>query len=1234
MMVVGMFGSVVAGCGLPLNMIVFGDVVDMFVDSSKIANATNRTYADVLMEKMSPNTMYFLVIAAVVFVTSTMAVSLWTIAGERQIVHIRKRFFRSIMRQDIGWFDTHEASELNSRFSADIQNISEGLCDKVAVFVQWMSTWLVSYIVAFVQGWKLTLVVIGFSPFVIFASSLMMRLVRSASIRELQAYAKSGAIAEQALRAIRTVQAFQGQEKEQKRYEDNLIFAVKAGSRKGIFLGIGMSTFWFIIFMAFAVSFWYGVHLIQTEGFSPGNILPVFFGVLIGAMSLGNALPNLENFSDARAAAAKVFEIIDLSPHIDVSSDKGEKIMSLKGVIEFKNIHFRYPARPDIPVLNGLDLRVDPGQTVALVGASGCGKSTTIQLLQRFYDPEKGQVTVDGHDIKTLNLKWLRDQIGVVSQEPVLFAATIAENIRYGKRDVTQAAIEAAAKEANAHGFISQLPEGYDTLVGERGAQLSGGQKQRIAIARALVRNPRILLLDEATSALDHESEAAVQSALEKAGQGRTTIVIAHRLSTIRNADKIVSISAGCKEEEGNHHSLIAKGGLYAQLINLQTTAEKETKTDVDDLDIVEDDDGDSLLEEDLVSHKVGLRRFSTVSGLSRTLSIRLSKRSIRRRSGEDEDKNKTMTEEESKQTLKRIILLSLPEWLSIVVGSLCSMVAGVAQPAFSLILTEYIRIFGYTDRDEQSHQAMVLGVSVICVGIGIGILRLAQNWCLSSSGSKLTARLRTMTFKALMRQDMSFFDDPKNQVSALTTKLSPDAALVQGATGSKVGQILEAAATIISALIIAFVFGWKLTLVVLAFLPIIIVAGIIQGKVIAGSSKSEKSQLQEAGKICSEAVDNIRTVASLNRADIFIERLESLVDVTKRTVVKAAMTYGVSYGISNSIIFCAYAAAFTYGTKLVGDGEMEFYAVFRVFSAIVFGGASVGRQSSFGFDYTKAKLAAGRLFTIIDRQPKIDIDKSGGLHLNKYSGKVAVANATFFYPTRPTVRVLGGLDLAVEGGQTLALVGGSGCGKSTVIQLLLRFYDSESGALLLDGEDTRNLDLRWLRQQIGLVSQEPVLMDGSIASNIAYGDNTREVSMAEIIAAAKNANIHSFIESLPKGYDTNVGDKGTQLSGGQKQRIAIARALVRNPRVLLLDEATSALDTESERVVQEALDKAREGRTCIVIAHRLSTIQNADKIAVIGEGRVVEIGTHSQLLATKGAYYNLLQLQGKGKAE
>ncbi|PVD31019.1 hypothetical protein C0Q70_10295 [Pomacea canaliculata] len=1128
----------------------------MFIDGNEIAKATNWTYGDVLKEKMATYMSHFLFITAGVFVTSTLAVTLWTMAGDRQTVQIRKRFFRAIMRQDIGWFDTHEATELNSRFSATFREGGHrrAVDDLVACLIHRR---LYPGLEAHSRCHRLR-------AFVIIASALMMKLVDMASIRELQAYAKSGAIAEQALRAIRTVQAFQGQEKEHKRYEDNLVYAVKAGSRKGVYLGIAIASYWMLMFFSSAVCFWYGIHL-NTDG---GTILllQVFLATFAGAACLGTALTNLESISSARAAATKIFEVIDRWPQIDVSSDKGEKIENLQGLVEFKNVHFLYPARPDIPVLNGLDLRVDPGQTVALV-------------------------TVDGHDIKTLNLKWLRDQISVVSQEPVLFAATIAENIRYGKRDVTQAAIEAAAKEANAHGFISQLPQGYDTLVGERGAQLSRGQKQRIAIARALVRNPRILLLDEATSALDHESEAAVQSALEKVRwAGRTTIVIAHRLSTIRNADKIVSISAGCKEEEGNHHSLIAKGGLYAQLINLQ------------------------------VRHTYHSQQSDCIHPRNAQTKRRLTSNTY---------------QEEYPSCLKRILQLNAPEWFLMLVGFICCSASGLGPPAFGFLSTEFIRIFACTDKEEQSYQAMVLGMIVIGIGLAMGFLNLLQHYCMSLWGSKLTARLRSRTFKALMRQDMNFFDDPKNQVSVLTTKLWADAATVQMAAGSKLGQVVEAVFTVAATLVIAFVFGWKLTLVTLVFIPVMIIADIAQRQLQKGMANLEKSMVQDAGKLCSEAVDNIRTLTSLNRADVFIERLELILSASN-SLPLAEDDEGSSH--SRRVLrhlqqhrLRLYAAAFTYGTMLVANEEMKFFAVFRVVITIVLGISSAGYQSSYGLYYVRAKLAAGRLFAIIDSQPKIDINKSGGLTLTNCSGQVAVADVTFFYPTRPTVRVLGGLTMSLEAGHTLALVGKSGCGKSTIIQLLLRFYEPDYGALVIIGRrGHRNLDLRWLRQQIGLVSQEPVLMDGSIASNIAYGDNTREVPMADIIAAAKTANIHSFIESLPQGYETNVGDKGTQLSGGQKQRIAIARALVRNPRVLLLDETTSALDTESQRVVQEALQKACEGRTCIVIAQRLSTIQNADMIAVIGQGQVVESGTHSQLLAMKGRVLQPAATEGR----
>jgi len=333
-------------------------------------------------------------------------------------------------------------------------------------------------------------------------------------------------------------------------------------------------------------------------------------------------------------------------------------------------------------------------------------------------------------------------------------------------------------------------------------------------------------------------------------------------------------------------------------------------------------------------------------------------------------------------------------------------------------------------------------------------------------------------------------------------------------------------------------------------------------------------------------------------------------------------------FGFAQSMPFFAYAGCMYYGGYLVNNGEMEYQSVFKVAEALILGTMMVGQATAFAPNYNKAVLAAARVFRLLDRKPLIDSRGQSGLRLNRLAGNVEFKKATFRYPTRPQVRVLRDLDLSVTSGQRIALVGPSGCGKSTCIQLLQRFYDLKNGELTLDGLDIESLNVDHIRGQLGIVSQEPVLFDRTIAENIMYGDNERKVSMDEVVEAAKMANIHTFIAQLPQGYETRVGEKGTQLSGGQKQRVAIARALVRNPSILLLDEATSALDTESEKIVQEALDKAQEGRTSITIAHRLSTVQNMDKILVISHGRVTEQGTHSQLLAQRGLYAKLWSKQ------
>lgn len=982
---------------------------------------------------------------------------------------------------------------------------------------------------------------------------------------------------------------------------------------------------------------------------------------------MGNIAPILPILGGATAAFQRLMSDIESPSTIDGTSDAGLTLpVETPGTLEFRNISFTYPSRPGQPVLRNVNLTIPAGKHTALVGLSGSGKSTIASLVARLQDPNEGTITLDGHDIRDLNVRGLRSFISLVQQEPSLLDRSILENIALGlinspkpehqalksilhsseladlvknqtgaltlpatdsKPLVTEILnlVHSAATQADAHGFISLLEKGYATSAGPKGTLVSGGQRQRVALARALIRNPKILLLDEATSALDSASERRIQAAVEKAAKERTVISIAHRLSTIRNADNIVVLEAGEVKEQGTYDELMAKeGGLFRSMAALQSLGSLDAGDESEkEVGIASQDES----EEENIAEKKAV--------------------SFNDRPSEDKEQEKE-SEVGWGSVFVALARLVKPSFAWLVVAVFAAVIVGGTFSGSGLIFG--FTVGGLNPCSNSPEHILDLGLFFGGLLFMLACIELLANFfawsCFGLIAERLLYSVRVLSFRSLMEQGVQWHQSDGRNPTKLLDIITKDGAAVGGLAGSTIGTVFSIIVNFIVAIILSHIIQWKIAIVCLSVVPILLGAGFMQLRALARYEERHAEAFSRATGVAVEAVQSIKTVAALSLESEVMGSYSRLLKNTRDEMVRAAAFTNVWLAISNSMSFLIYAFAYWWGSQRIMAGEANQTQFFIIVVSMLVSAQLWGQMFSLAPEFSRARTAFSRILAIISLSsnntidskrgpqssdspagPTSDIESAAGSSprplddSSKPGIRITFNDVSFSYPSRPDHPVLDSVSFSIQPGQFVGLVGPSGAGKSTIMSLVQRLYRPTAGSILLDGVDI-SLAPKSFRDAVALVPQDPALFDGSVKFNVGLGARPgHEATDPEIEEACKLASIHDVIAAMPDGYGTECGASASRLSGGQRQRLAIARALVRKPRLLLLDESTSALDAASEAALQEGLDKVAKGTTVLAITHRLHTVKKADVIFVVEGGRIVDSGTHGELMERRESY-------------
>ncbi|OKI67702.1 ABC transporter ATP-binding protein [Streptomyces sp. MJM1172] len=955
----------------------------------------------------------------------------------------------------------------------------------------------------------------------------------------------------------------------------------------------------------------------------------------------------------ARAGVERVCELIDTEPSI--REGETELPADAPATVEFEDVAFGYD--PERPVLDGFSLSLAEGETVALVGASGSGKSTVSLLLPRFYDADRGTVRVAGRDVRELTYDSLRAAIGLVPEDSFLFSDTIRANIAFGHPGATDAQVEAAARAAQAEGFIQALPAGYDTKVGEQGLTLSGGQRQRIALARAILTDPRLLLLDDATSAVDARVEHEIHEALRTVMAGRTTLLIAHRRSTLALADRIAVLDRGRLADIGTHAELERRSPLYRRLLTdpdalgagsprtpeapVLTEFEREIEREIE-RDLEGDIERDIELEAEIDSEPVNAKRRvadgvtpelwrrreesegsgapapgAAMAGMPATPELLAQVAALPpAEDTPDVDETRAAAAEES-YGLRRLLR---GFWAPLAIS-----LALVALDAGSGLLLPILIRHGIDKGVEDA----VLGA--VWAAAGLALVVVVAQWAAQFAETRMTGRtgervlyaLRVKIFAQLQRLGLDYYE--RELTGKIMTRMTTDVDSLSSFLQTGLVTAVVSVFTFFGILIALLVLDVELALIVFVTLPVLVVATVVFRRRSVAAYELARDRVSLVNADLQESVSGLRIVQAFRRQGSGAARFAERSNSYREARVRGQWLISVYFPFVQLLSSGAAAAVLIVGAGRVEAGTLTTGALVAYLLYIDLFFAPVQQLSQVFDGYQQATVSLGRIQGLL-REPTSTPRPAAPREVAGLRGEIAFEDVRFAYGTAEERgekgEALAGISLRIPAGQTVAFVGETGAGKSTLVKLVARFYDPTSGRVTADGTDLRELDLTAYRHRLGVVPQEPYLFPGTVRDAIAYG--RPGAGDAEVEAAARAVGAHDMIATLDGGYLHAVSERGRNLSAGQRQLIALARAELVDPDVLLLDEATAALDLASEAQVNRATERLAGKRTTLVVAHRLTTAARADRVVVMDRGRVVEDGPHAELLARGGRYAEL----------